>query len=156
MQNAIDAGNARILKHLRGRKLGHQQRHGAVRSASIPSASIVSVAASRRLDARASFSNYETTSVDLARHGVSIVSTDTAAHHSTRKRHQHGDAARGRRRGAVVVRRSQPRCQPEPNRCCLPTLTRADRGRASSRSGGRLNAYGAALAASGDLPPTAA
>lgn len=76
MQNAINAlGNAGIINIFAAGNNGANNDVSPFDPASIPAASIVSVAASTQTDARASFSNYGLTSVDLAAPGVGILST---------------------------------------------------------------------------------
>lgn len=75
MKNAIDAaGDAGILNVFAAGNNGENIDTKPFDPASFTSPSIVTVAASDQSDARASFSNYGTTSVDLAAPGVSILS----------------------------------------------------------------------------------
>lgn len=79
LKNAIDAtGNAGILNVFAAGNTNQDidaSADSAVYPASYDSPSIISVAASTENDARASFSNYGATSVDLAAPGSNIVST---------------------------------------------------------------------------------
>ena len=76
LKNAIDvAGNAGILNVFAAGNSNQNIDASAVYPASYDSPSIIAVAASTSSDARASFSNYGATSVDLAAPGSNIVST---------------------------------------------------------------------------------
>ena len=153
MKSAIDAaGNAGIVNAFAAGNAGTNNDSTPFDPASIDSASIVSVAASDSLDNRASFSNYGATSVDLAAPGVSILSTGltgyvTKSGTSMATPHVAGVAA--------LVSGLKPGLTPAGIRTLL--MNSVDLRPAWSSvvaSGGRLNAYIAALDAGGDIAPT--
>ena len=153
MKSAIDAaGNAGIVNAFAAGNTGTNNDTAPFDPASIASASIVSVAASDSGDNRASFSNYGATSVDIAAPGVSILSTGltgyvTKSGTSMATPHVAGVAA--------LVSGLKPGLTPAGVRTLL--MNSVDLLPAWSSvvaSGGRLNAYLAALDAGGDIAPT--
>jgi subtilisin family serine protease len=153
MKNAIDAaGAAGIVNVFAAGNFGTNNDATPFDPASIDSPGSMSVAASDSLDGRASFSNYGATSVDIAAPGVSIVSTGITGYlaksgTSMATPHVAGVAA--------LVSGLKPTLTPAGIRTLI--MNSADPlGNWSGivASGGRLNAYLAALDSGGDIAPT--
>ena len=153
MKNAIDAAAAAgILNVFAAGNSSANNDTTPFDPASIDSPGTVSVAASDSLDSLASFSNYGATSVDIAAPGVSIVSTGitdyvTKSGTSMATPHVAGVAA--------LVSGLKPTLTPAGIRTLI--MNSADplsNWSGIVASGGRLNAYLAALDAGGDIAPT--
>ena len=153
MKSAIDAAAAAgILNVFAAGNYSTNNDTTPFDPASIDSPGTVSVAASDSLDSRASFSNYGATSVDIAAPGVSILSTGLTGYvgksgTSMATPHVAGVAA--------LVSGLKPNLTPAGTRTLL--MGSVDALPAWSgivASGGRLNAYLAALDAGSDIAPT--
>jgi len=153
LQSAIDAaGNAGILNVFAAGNEGADNDVTPHDPASLPSPSIVSVAASDGADNRASFSNYGASSVDLAAPGVGIASTVGSSGYGG----SNGTSmAAPHVAGAAALLAS---VRPELTRDGLKSLLldHVDplaQWQGITVSGGRLNVFEAAFAAVGPTPP---
>jgi subtilisin family serine protease/sulfur relay (sulfurtransferase) complex TusBCD TusD component (DsrE family) len=141
LKNAIDAaGDAGILNVFAAGNDGENIDTKPFDPASFTSPSIVTVAASDQSDARASFSNYGTTSVDLAAPGVSILSLYPGGFYisssgtSMAAPHVAGVAA-------FLFAHGPDLTVPEAKDALLNSVDRLSQWAAWVATGGRLNAY---------------